>query len=1017
MGRPSPWIAGVLAGLIGLTTLPTARAHTKRTHHALVDLAFQYLQHHATLPAELQAFDPAEVTDALAWYQALPIASDGASPQEQAAAWAMLGLDVPGAAISGGDVAGVKAPKYDSPGLATVLNDIGSDNFLGYCAAHVDELADVWVSAPSIWKKALEKTDAIIDEKLAGITGDWHETVGDAFDEWREGCHDAFPSTWDFLFGITWFLRTICKVLASVVEAVAHLGIVLVHGALALFLWLANADAETARGFLMGCPNATWQQELIADLAGGLVELDKPIWNGVPAEDCHVMATWLPYLENFKLYEGPTKLSDISSIMQQRMRHYWDVCQANDWAISGASLPFTPVLSPPAGSCFGHLNEFFSNYPHHVVAGQKPYYEWHGLEFTSMTHFLDLFSPAGSDLALDFRDPLDESTVANRVLRGLEIGSKDDVDGFSVGDGVGFATQVGLTAAGQPTSDVLESAVDDKLATQAHYFGSTIAWRESGHLYARRRVNCDDGPLVTSDGMAGSVCDATGHPGDYTHRAIPLVIHAPADNAALEGFSAFLESRYPLISDRTPAWLPFTDIGPAYTDPCSQTGSLDCTAQIANKEPEQQIAAGDIPAMRLYGLAISVHMLGDMTTPQHLAPTLGFGHSYYESFVEYSLYKKPEVCLLSVEADAGSLTFTKATAVPPGLCGPVVGAADAPDAWKSGCAGAAWTPVAQGISALRQVMGLMANEACPADAFSMRRLTNATALITAKVIQDANPTIVESPFWMHGAAIQNHLDGDHLDALGEASGLACAKVGTPEFQRVADATLPVAVGAIAIALIRGYRAAKLLDDGGSIDHETCDRGWRDPTGTITSGLEVADDNGDCIAEAAAAQKADGVPGPLALSRARCLCAHKEGQALEACVEDDQEVYLVNNLLTFGFIDQFTASSHYRGGSDDDDDDRRRRPTHQGPADSDGDGIPDASDACPNEAVPHVPAPRPPIHPLVNKLGDEGAYGCVTDADGDGVADVVDRCVSQSGGAVDERGCSEADYAARLRGVR
>ncbi len=61
----------------------------------------------------------------------------------------------------------------------------------------------------------------------------------------------------------------------------------------------------------------------------------------------------------------------------------------------------------------------------------------------------------------------------------------------------------------------------------------------------------------------------------------------------------------------------------------------------------------------------------------------------------------------------------------------------------------------------------------------------------------------------------------------------------------------------------------------------------------------------------------------------------------------------------------------------------------GRGDSDGDGVPDGKDQCPNT----------PAGAKVDKKG------CPTDTDRDGVPDYMDQCVTPAGAKVDEKGCS------------
>lgn len=90
-------------------------------------------------------------------------------------------------------------------------------------------------------------------------------------------------------------------------------------------------------------------------------------------------------------------------------------------------------------------------------------------------------------------------------------------------------------------------------------------------------------------------------------------------------------------------------------------------------------------------------------------------------------------------------------------------------------------------------------------------------------------------------------------------------------------------------------------------------------------------------------------------------------------------------------------------------------------DSDGDGVPDGQDACPDKAGPAASAGCPPADSDGDGIPDqvdrcpaqaglpatEGCPSALLDSDGDGLNDQVDRCPEQAGPS-ENRGCPDAD---------
>lgn len=90
-------------------------------------------------------------------------------------------------------------------------------------------------------------------------------------------------------------------------------------------------------------------------------------------------------------------------------------------------------------------------------------------------------------------------------------------------------------------------------------------------------------------------------------------------------------------------------------------------------------------------------------------------------------------------------------------------------------------------------------------------------------------------------------------------------------------------------------------------------------------------------------------------------------------------------------------------------------------DSDGDGVPDGQDSCPDKAGPAASAGCPPVDSDGDGIPDtldrcptvaglpvsEGCPSAQVDGDGDGVNDQVDRCPQQAGPA-ENGGCPDAD---------
>ncbi len=975
-----------------------AQAFSKDTHHVVVTLAYDYLDRVAEgdLPAP-DAFTSEEASETLKWLDNHPINADvdfGSVEYAKGDAWALLGVK-PSDELGGSDalLGEAVAPDRNGPALAYRPEPVlPNEVFLSYGTAHVDEFTDTWIGVAKFFEAVEEKAGEQLNSKLAELPGSWADSTYDAFDE---VCDDL-----DDIPVIGWFVGAVCRIIAAVaaiVVAIIGLGVAAVAW---LITSLTDTDEHLAEEVLMGCDPSGLVDFL--EWAGGdeISDHDEEVWAGVPDEDCQEMEEWLEDIDSLRFWYTPEDDDSVAKAIRIRMRQLWDHCKAQDLTIEDGVIDDS--------ECHEAMNTFLGTWQHSVMVGNEDYWaDVSYTEITSMNHFMDLYSPAGDGLP-DYSDPI---AVAEDINDGLVLGLDNDIDGYSLGDGVLFEGEVlTLVPAFIDQNSEYQQAymtwihgtapTDGAITSAAIDFGATISWPETGNTLLRRQVNC--GVLSTHDGMLGTVCENTDGSEDYTNRTIALVIHPPSDNASLDGWSMMLDGRIPFMSDET-GFLPFTELGGAYIDRCEPSADLDCDEATANALPELFLDEGVFPSIGIYGLSIPLHMIQDLAVPMHLAPTTGFGHRAFESWVNDYLKGQDPVFVFDVDVDETNAVIRVTNLQPQAS---FAGANPAIQAWdfESGLEEPLWNELPGAIDRINEVMRVLANGT---ECFGIRRLLTATALVTSSLVQGEEASVLEAQIFVDGVVVEAFPD------MVEAAAGVSDPAGPRSFRDYADLALPHATAATALVLVNAWRVSNDVVP-------SCDEGWdNDEIGTIEGGLSIAWDNTDCIAER---QKyyieEEDLNAMEALAKARCECDEEDGDEREdeECAALELDYWSLVTLSTTNTIDGRTLAyllerqAEERNGPAD---------SNLGMEDSDGDGIPDPADNCPHENNGWKYEPgKGLIDPQVSLLDDPGSYGCASDEDGDGVLDAVDLCPdSIDPGLVDSRGCSDADYNAVMEAVR
>jgi hypothetical protein len=502
---------------------------------------------------------------------------------------------------------------------------------------------------------------------------------------------------------------------------------------------------------------------------------------------------------------------------------------------------------------------------------------------------------------------------------------------------------------------------------------------------------CDDEGLPglrTSDGLGTTVCTLVTADGDGDHKLMEGIL-PPADNGALDGFSIWVDGGMPGEVDETDprerydSSFPFMrlirdnggELPGEDAFPLQCRSPIECTGQEYDEILEDLAADGPARAIvRLRGLALALHMVQDLTTPHHLAPTTGYGHTQYEAYFEGFFWPNDRFierhtiavthgvpfAFYDVEPDDGDAAL-------PGAARWAANTPDAGDLWTlivdEAETGGFWEEVDEAYDTLAADMAALADGTdCPPERFSSRRLARATAFETARIVAQsadlpgADVQIVPATdpersqaFWVYSAIAEadETLHPEEDDATDPP---ARTVHEVPTWRAVALRTLPFLVAASAHMLVAAAEAdadpRTTCDGGGDLASPKPDEGG--PSCIATRQREImscvgAPGGPGCAAYTALGSLftqcsgplglvADDVCGPLVLALAQCRCTAGSGssEALFGCASQELSQRALVDLLQAGKIDAPTYL-RLRGVALD--------------ADTDSDGIPDSTDVC------------------------------------------------------------------------
>jgi hypothetical protein len=1025
---PSRWLQAQAAGLAALLLvhvmpLGLAHAHAERTHGLAVMLAFRYL-HHRALAGDVQAEQAIAFWTTYADDVANAAASDPLGP-------IALGLE-PEVVVSATE----SPASREEPGLSGPIASETADKefpsgegaLLATLTAAVDDQNDIWGDAKSPFQFMIDKFDEEIGN--IGIT---------LLTAWSEDMFDGPGSSISCSGDAAGFWESLGCALLDLLLWLAQLGGAPLTLILAGLLTLQSDAIEeaVAEDVITGCESNLIVTTVIDDQFGDLPDpikdalaADTAFWSslGISVGSCGIVEEALEDMDEFRVYGSPATLADALFTIRARLADFVLACDR-----AGGTDLFDDDLETDLAECTDDPSLIAAHFrtmdPWALSAegvertsGATGFWpRWrNGHNFTTLTHFLDLLSPVDGT-AIDFSDP----SVDVTVMAGPH-GLLHPWDGYSLGLGTRF--QPAPAALGALHLDDGDAVDDDLLQAAADFdlFATTAA---IGHLVLRRRV-CPPGlaGLTTSDGLGESKCDAGGAvPGNYGDEHLVEEIFPPAEMGALDGFTRWVhgELSAELVDATTQTsftyydgFLSFLllmeDAGGGFpaSPPFTCASPIDC----AGNQPRWAQWLTDLyapgaalrDALRLRGLALAIHMVQDMTVPHHLAPTTAFGHSLYESWFSAWLFpqNKKVTFLEGVQADVAGGAYQKggtATAMNRWLVDPDRPDGSGPkttdelfaelgqliDEDGNGSFGF-WQDVDGAWDLLDGDIAALVGATCQ-DEFAVRALTRAVAFETARITAEEGKLApidgmsaserAAAGFWIMSA----------ISVL--ESGAAGTDLEVPTWRGVGKRTLPLLVAATARLLLE---AARAHDDPGT----TCDDG-EDPgpplDGTRPASItapsceewrrqQIRDcfeqPSGPACAQYAGLPGYDACAGPggpyvddgcgdAAIALAACACraagrapiARGTRDAVRRCAGDHRRAERVRDLERSGEIDRRTAR-HLAG---------------QLAPDRDGDGIPDASDACPAGAAGagHWPDTALDVGVCWQRAARRGAcrYGC------------------------------------------
>ncbi|MBI3071958.1 MAG: hypothetical protein HYY84_07515 [Deltaproteobacteria bacterium] len=1026
-----------------------ARAHKEPTHSRLTEIAFQYLESYAKAGKAGAALPSGEAKVVMSYLDDLKFTSDdgrlifGMLPVGEGV-YPQYAFIAPGLRYA-----------LNWPSLATQSFDTSSPvkkdgtnvSFRAWLGRYSDDTTDTWVSSAQPFQTIVKLTDEELDKaydaaaKLLSTVA--MEKVGDFLGDWAQGCGDQG----------NWFLEAMCFILFAILfpfiagltlaaEMIMTL-VVLPIVELILAIDQANGQAEELAGdSVMACyPSTYMMQDVVSE--------PDPLWRtrGLESVCTHARTFWLPKLDDIRIHGSPASLGGVKSFFRGMMFGHYKRC---------VELGIVPELEgvTPVGifgfdgetlskleTCRANLNNYFAQWRNVILSSamkvklgkgwnsddmefkattaQNPFKDYVSdvNNFSAQYHFADLLSPNGVTTP-KFTDV----ATFKKQWKGIH----DAIDGYSLGDANVFKNAWGEVS----------SFDQGKIVDAAKDFNATLAWKESGNTALRRRVGCPvkslslgkQVMLETNDGLGATSCKDDTTQGMLSAPFVTVVTR-PAHNMALDGWAMWLSGRHPGMLEHGGTKHEVVDFGTAFRDAfkngtdfgtlmgankgCKASGApftsaFTCADEMADATLETRLAQGDVPEIGFVGLAHAIHAVQDVTVPQHIAPTTGFGHAPYEALFRRWVYNdNAETVATFRDPSSGATSLAK----------PVKWFSGGPDQKGLKVNDAFFESVTKRMGDLEKTMAeLQPGSTC----FGIRKLVIATAYHTAKTIEDsegAGKSALAAPFWVREADAQVWERaigplGTKYPTKSEDLDVRGGRVAPRAWGDVVVNTAPFAVAGTVLAL--KYAVQTKLKQ-----KESCDKGWGDgppPPPTPPSGGPPPTDTdpNKCIIDGMKALlvKAPKMEKWKALAEARCICLYGKDAAKKAeCVGFNVNLWSLLQLYRGGLISEKTFTFRWnklhgeRLG--------RWKPGARGSCDrdSDCDGVPDCEDQCPNERWCQDPV----FGPSGGGRTPVDRSGCsrLVDGDGDGVLDTIDQCKkTKKGQVVNKDGCSNEDLALR-----